>query len=322
MSATRERPLPFVARGVIPAVLLPFSDDLSIDVDSYRRHLRRVCATAGLAAITANGHSSEIASCSFAEQRLALQIAVEETAERLPVVCGVYATGSIEAARLAAMAHQHRASALLVFPPEPFISGVQQRPQMAHEHYARITAASDLPIIHFQYALGTGQGLPLEHLLELVQQFPTIVAIKDWVGDPHLHERQIRALHALPRRVSVLSTHSSWLLGSLVLGADGLLSGSGSVIADRQVELFEAVQTGDLPRAQRAWNRIFPLAEAFYRVPWADMHNRMKWALHLLGELDRPTVRPPLTALTAEERKEIAEALVRAHLTLPALAAR
>ena len=49
------------------------------------------------------------------------------------------------------------------------------------------------------------------------------------------HERQIRLLQSLPRPVNVLTTHSSWLFSSLVLGCNGLLSGSGSVIADLQV---------------------------------------------------------------------------------------
>jgi 4-hydroxy-tetrahydrodipicolinate synthase len=312
--------IPFVPRGVIPAVLLPFTDDLAIDEAALRRHLRRVGATDGLSAITVNGHSSEMASCTIDEQRRLLEIALEELGDRLPIVCGVHATGSMEAARIAGMAQQAGAAGLLVFPPEPFITGVQSRPQMAVEHYQRIAAAADLPIIHFQYALATGQGLPLAHLLGLIELVPSIVAIKDWAGEPQLHERHIRALHALDRPVSVLTTHSAWLLSSLVLGADGLLSGSGSVIADRQVALFEAVGRGDLPAAQRAWDRIWPLSEVFYSDPWGDMHNRMKWALHVLGELPSPAVRPPLVALPQHERDAIEAAIEAAALELPVAA--
>ena len=42
----------YVPHGVIPAVLLPFNDDLSIDEKSFRSHLRDVVATKGLSAIT------------------------------------------------------------------------------------------------------------------------------------------------------------------------------------------------------------------------------------------------------------------------------
>ena len=34
----------YVPHGVIPAVLLPFTDDLSIDEKSFRKHLRDVAA--------------------------------------------------------------------------------------------------------------------------------------------------------------------------------------------------------------------------------------------------------------------------------------
>src|SRR2546421_6917642 len=39
------------------------------------------------------------------------------------------------------------------------------------------------------------------------------------------HEWHVRTLQSLPRPVNVLSTHSAWLLSSLVLGCNGLLSG-------------------------------------------------------------------------------------------------
>jgi len=310
----------FIPEGVIPAVLLPFHEDLSIDYDGYRQHLRRVCSTEGLSAVTVNAHSSEMASCTFEEQQRVLETTLEEVGDRLPVVCGVYSTGSLEAAKIARMAEEHGASALLVFPPEPFITGVQARPEMAYAHYELIAEASSLPIIHFQYALASGQGLLLDHLMELADRIPSIVAVKDWVGEPQLHERHIRQLQGRSRPVNVLTTHSAWLLSSLVLGAKGLLSGSGSVIADRQVALFQAVQRGDLAAARDAWDSIYPLSEVFYSTPWVDMHNRMKWALHVLGELDYPAIRPPLVPLPEQERRKIEDALERANLTsLPVL---
>src|SRR5437764_2102624 len=103
----------YVPAGVIPAVLLPFHDDLSIDEASYRAHLRDVKAVEGISAITVNAHASEVASCSFDEQRRILEISKEELGT-LPVINGIYADGSLEAARLAKMAEQGGAAALLV----------------------------------------------------------------------------------------------------------------------------------------------------------------------------------------------------------------
>jgi len=267
----------WIPHGVIPAVLLPFNEDLSIDKPSFRAHLRDVAAVDGLSAITINAHSTEVASCSLEEQKRVLAIAKEEIGARLPIVHGVYAEGSLEAARIARMAADGGSSALLVFPPGPFTMG--QRPEMAVEHFRRVADAADLPIIAFQYPLAGGQGYPLRTLLRIIEDVPSVRAIKDWCASPQLHERQIRTLQSLDPPVNVLTTHSAWLMSSLVLGANGLLSGSGSVIADLQSKLFRAVRANDLAKAREINDRIWPTAEVFYSEPWVDMHNRMKEAL-------------------------------------------
>ena len=302
----------FVPEGVIPACLLPFHEDLSIDEAAFRRHLADVGAVPGIAAITINAHASEVGSCSFEEQRRVLAIAEEVVGAALPIVNGIYAEGSLEAARLARMAQEGGASALLVFPPGPFTLG--QRPEMAIAHFKRIADASDLPIIVFEYPLVGGQGYPLDTLLKLVAAVPTIRAIKDWTPQVPLHERNIRTLQSLDPAINVLSTNSSWLFSSLVLGCKGLLSGSGSVIADLQARLFRAVQANDLAEARRLNDRIYPTAEVFYADPFVDMHNRMKECLVLLGKLPRAVVRPPLAKLSQAEIERIRAALIRAGL--------
>ena len=302
----------YVPEGVIPAVLLPFHDDLSIDERSYRAHLRDVSAVEGVAAVTINAHASEVASCGFEEQKRVLDITQDEIGARTPIVHGVYADGSLEAARIAAMAHAGGASALLVFPPGVLSFG--QRPEMAVAHFRRIAEATDLPIILFQYPLAGGQGYPLATLLAIVEAVPSVRAVKDWCASPQLHERQIRALQGLTPPVNVLTTHSAWLMSSLVLGCKGLLSGSGSVIAELQARLFRAVQANHLALARELHARIWPTAEVFYAEPWVDMHNRMKEALVLLGKLPRAVVRPPLVKISAAEIERIRNALVTAGL--------
>jgi 4-hydroxy-tetrahydrodipicolinate synthase len=302
----------YVPHGVIPAVLLPFHDDLSIDEASFRAHLRDVAAVEGLSAITVNAHSTEVASCSFDEQTRVLAIAGETVGNELPIVNGIWADGSLEAARIAKMAEAGGASALLVFPPAPFTLG--QSPAMALAHVRRIADATDLPLIVFQYPLATGQGYPQETLLRMCEEVPSIRAIKDWIGNVPHHEWHVRTLQNLPRPVNVLTTHSAWLFSSLVLGCNGLLSGSGSVIADLQARLFRAVQTNDLAEAKRLNERIQPTARVFYADPFVDMHNRMKEALVLMGKLPRAVVRPPLVKLARAEIVRIGAALVEAGL--------
>ena len=302
----------FVPQGVIPAVLLPFHDDLSIDEPNFRGHLRDVAAVEGLSAITVNAHSTEVASCTAEEQSRVMEIAADEVGDRLPLIHGIWADGSLEAARIARRAQAGGASALLVFPPAPFTLG--QSAEMALAHFKTIASACDLPLIVFQYPLATGQGYPQATLDRLLNEIPTIRAIKDWTPSVPEHEAQMRSLRSRSRPVNVLTTNSAWLLSSLVLGCDGLLSGSGSVIADLQARLFRAVSTNDLAEARRLNDQIYPIASVFYAEPFVDMHNRMKEALVLLGRLPRAVVRPPLVKIREPEIARIREALVAAGL--------
>src|SRR6201990_2094397 len=302
----------FVPQGVIPAVLLPFNDDLSIDERSFRSHLRDVGSVQGLSAITVNAHSTEVASCTEDEQRRVMEITGEEVGGKLPIVHGIWADGSLEAARIARRAEAGGASALLVFPPAPFTLG--QSAGMALAHFKAIADANDLPLIVFQYPLATGQGYPAATLERLFDDVPTIRAIKDWTPQVPQHESQIRALQGRKRPINVLSTNSAWLLSSLVLGCNGLLSGSGSVIADLQARLYRAVKGNDLAEARRLHDRIYPMARVFYADPFIDMHNRMKEALVLLGKLPRAVVRPPLVKISDAEIARIKEALIEAGL--------
>ena len=303
----------FLPKGVIPAVLLPFTPDLAIDEAAFRAHLRDVAAAPGLSAITVNAHSTEAASCTFDEQKRVMDIAQDEIGARLPIVHGVYAEGSLEAARIAKQAAIGGASALLVFPPGPFTMG--HRPEMVIDHFKRVAdAAPGLPIIAFNYPLAINQGYTTEMIVKLAEAVPSVRAIKDWCNHPVQHERNIRVLQGLGKPVTVLSTHSAWLFSSLVLGCCGLLSGSGSVIAGLQSDLFQAVQNNDLAAAKRINDRIYPLAEVFYAAPAVDMHNRMKEALVLLGKLKCPAVRPPLYKIPADEIARIRTALVKVGL--------
>src|ERR1700722_5859671 len=94
----------YLPHGVIPAALLPFNDDLSIDEKSFRKHLRDLAAVPHLTAVTINAHSTEVASCTFEEQRRVLDIAQDEIGGKPPLVKGILAERSLVTSRTARMA--------------------------------------------------------------------------------------------------------------------------------------------------------------------------------------------------------------------------
>jgi 4-hydroxy-tetrahydrodipicolinate synthase len=299
--------------GVMPANILPFKADLSIDEAAYRRHLRWLADTRGVTGIVANGHASEVSSLDREERRRSLAIALDEIAGACPVIAGVYTDGTAEAVALARDAKAAGAAGILLFPPTLFMWGAQGKPDMVVRHVSEVAAGADLPIIVFEYPPASGIGYAPETLARLAE-IPQVAGVKDWSNEIVAFERNLRALRATGRPVAMLSAFTMSLMATFLLGADGAISGMGSVTADLQAELFEACGKGDLDGARRINDRLDPLVRVFYAPPFVDMHNRMKEALVLLGRIPAAHVRPPLTPVSAAEREAIRRALVDSGL--------
>ncbi len=303
---------PLTFSGVMPANILPFKADLSIDEPAYRRHLRWLADTRGVTGLVVNGHAGEVSSLSREERRRSLAVALDEIAGRCPVVAGVYSDGTAEAVELTHDAKAAGAAGVLVFPPTLFMWGAQLKPDMAVRHFTEV-ATVGLPIIVFEYPPASGIGYAPQTLARLAE-IPQVAGVKDWSNEIVAFERNLRALRATGRPVAVLSSFTMSLMASFLLGADGAISGMGSVAADLQAELFEACSKGDLDGARRINDRLDPLVRVFYAPPFVDMHNRMKEALVLLGRIPAAHVRPPLTPVPAAEREAIRRALVESGL--------
>lgn len=304
---------PLMFSGIMPANVLPFRADLSIDEPAYRRHLRWLADTPGVTGIVANGHAAEVASLAREERKRALAIALDEIAGACPIVAGVYTDGTAEAVELARDAQKAGAAGVLVFPPTLFMWGAQLKPDMVIRHFSEI-AAVGLPIVVFEYPPASGIGYAPDTLARLTE-IPQVAAVKDWSNDIVAFEANLRAVRATGRPVAILSSFTMSLMASFLLGADGAISGMGSVSADLQAELFAACQKGDVDGARRINDRLEPLVRVFYAPPFVDMHNRMKEALVLLGRIPAAYVRPPLTPIAATEREAIRRALAAAGLS-------
>ena len=282
-----------------------------MDAGEYRRHLTWLVETPGVSGITCNGHAGEVAALDRDERRRAVAIAAETVAGRVPLIAGIYAENSVQAIGLARDAQAEGADALLVMPPNALL--FDGRPEMAYRHHAELAAAVDLPLVVFVYPAWTRMQYDVGTLTRICE-IPHVAAVKEWSLDICVFERNLRAVRDLGRPVSVLSSFSTSLLPSLVLGVEGILSGHGSVIADLQAGLLRAVRDGDLVTAEATYGRIQILTDAVYRSPMSDMYTRMKEQLVMLGRQQRAVVRPPLCTLSMEERRTLHSSLVRANL--------
>jgi 4-hydroxy-tetrahydrodipicolinate synthase len=303
--------------GVIPANILPLTSDLAIDEAAYRSHLETLVSTPGVGGLTCNGHAAEVASLDREERRRALALAVEQVAGRVPVVSGIYAENHLHAAAQARDAEAEGADALLVFPLNALLFDAGG--EAGRRHIEAIAEAVRLPLVVFLYPAWTNLQYDLDTFLRICE-IPSVTAIKDWSLDIRVHETYQRALRETGRPISYLTSFSTNLLPALTLGADGILSGHGSVIAGMHAELFDSIRDGRMGDARAVYERIQVLTAVTYRSPMANMYARMKEHLRMLGHELTAAVRPPLWHVDDTERKHLSEALAAAglHARVPA----
>jgi 4-hydroxy-tetrahydrodipicolinate synthase len=290
-------------RAVVPAALTPYADDLQLDRADFRRHIADLAAVRGVTAIMVNGAAGHDSTLTRDERRALLAEALAAAGDRVAILAALREGAGLDSlAPLAADAAAEGAHGVVVMPP-PAAATAWER---AHVRVEQALSASGLPGVIYQTGYATDT-------LARLAALPGIVAVKEGSGSPAVFERNLRALRAAAPQVAVWSTHSSWLLADLALGADGILSGMGSVTADLHVALLDAVGGSDLAAARKISDRLFPLTQVFYR-PGQDAHTRMKYALKRLGRQQRDLVRPPRRPLDDAERAAIDAALRAAGL--------
>ena len=277
----------------------PFGPDLEISRHDFRRHLLALAKIRGVTAIMVNGAAGEDAALTRDERRAQIAEAVAAVGDRTPILAAVRELkGDPDLGKLARDAAVEGAHALMIMPPTNKDDLLWEN---ARARFERVFQAADLPVAVYHTAYST------ETLVHFAG-FPRVFAIKEGGGDPAAFAHNLLSLRAARADLAVWSTNSRWLLADLAVGADGILSGMGSVTADWHVALAEAVGRSDLAAARQVHARMLPLVRAFYR-PGQNPHTRMKYALVRMGRLELASVRPPLKSLDETERRSVDAAL-------------
>jgi 4-hydroxy-tetrahydrodipicolinate synthase len=297
----------------VPAVLTPFLKDNRIDHATLLRLTDRLASVDGIGAIFCTGHAGEVAALSREERRDVVKSVVTAVSGRMPVIAGVYTDSIAEAVAMATDARKAGAGAVTLFPPPIFADGGSDTWEMPYQFFKTVSQKAETPVVVFQFDRGSNLAYTTETLSRLAT-LPQVVAVKEGSADMVAYERNLQALAAANPPVPVLTSNNSWLMASLAVGGDGILSGSSNVLAPFHVELWRAMQTCDLARAREVNARLYPLVRVFYRPPFINMHTRMKEALVMLDVLPHATVRPPLLPISDGERAEIKLALKKAKL--------
>ncbi len=300
--------------GVYPAMLLPFDDGFAIDEEGFRGLLRWVVGHDGISGVVVNGHTGEVNCLLPAERAEAVRIAASEVGDRVRIVSGVSAEGSIEAVQHARAAQDAGADAILLMPPHSWLRFGKQ-PGSVLSFFSEVAAAIDIAVIVHQYPNDTKASYSTSQLLELVA-LPNVTAVKMGNRDIAQYEVDVRALKAHAPDIALLTCHDEYLLSTLVQGVDGALVGFACFVPDLIVALIRAVEEQDFARAVAVYDRIYTLKQAVYRMdePSAVSHARMKEAMYQRGLIPNAIARSPVVPLTDEEKQTIRTGLASVDL--------
>jgi 4-hydroxy-tetrahydrodipicolinate synthase len=303
--------------GVYPAVLLPFTDDYRIDEEGFRSLLRWVVGHDGISGVVVNGHTGEINSLLPEERAEVVRIAASEVGDRVKVVSGVSAEGTIEARQHAEAVQAAGGDGILLMPPHSWLRFGRQ-PESAVSFFTDVAASVDISIVVHQYPNNTKASYSTRELLDLVK-IPNVEVVKMGNRDMAQYEVDVRALKAAAPEVALLTCHDEYLLPTLTQGIDGALVGFGCFVPDLIVALVRAVEKQDLAEAVAVYDRIYTLKQAVYRMeqPSAASHARMKEAMFQRGLLPSALTRPPVMPFTEAEKADIRAGLAAVGL-LPA----
>ncbi|NEE06804.1 5-dehydro-4-deoxyglucarate dehydratase [Streptomyces sp. SID7499] len=305
---------PLAARLDIPSGPLFFpvtayGPDGSVDLDTYRTHVRRG-VEAGAAAVFACCGTGEFHALTPEEFEACVRAAVEAADGRVPVVAGA-GYGTALAVRYARLAEAAGADGLLAMPPYLVVAGQEG----LLRHYREVAAATALPVIVYQR---DNAVFTPETVVELART-DGIIGLKDGLGDLDLMQRVISAVRTEAPDdflyFNGLPTAEQTQLAYRALGVRLYSSAVFCFAPEIALAFHQALRTGDDATVNR-------LLDGFYR-PFVELRDRgrgyavalVKAGVRLRG-LDVGEVRPPLHEPAGDHVKQLADVIERGYALL------
>jgi 4-hydroxy-tetrahydrodipicolinate synthase len=289
-------------RGIIPPVATPMQANEDLDLPRLRWFIDHQIA-AGVHGIFVLGTNSEFYALDEKVKQQVIATAVEHVRGRVPVFAGTGAETTREAVRLTKMAEKEGVQGVSVITPY-FISPSQQE---IHDHYRRIAENTSLPVILYNNpATCGGVKIDVDTVVRLAE-ISNILAIKDSSGDLQNTNELVRAV---PERFSVLMGRDTLIFQALIWGARGAVPATANIAPRLVVDIYEAVQRGDIAAARAAQIRLNPVRLS---LTLGTAPGGVKAGLALLGTPIGPC-RSPVAPLSAEKQQKMRAALQSAGL--------
>jgi 4-hydroxy-tetrahydrodipicolinate synthase len=280
-------------RGTATALVTPFKKDGSVDEATHRDLVERQIR-GKVEALVPVGTTGEGATLSPDEQAAVIEIVVDQTRGRVPVIAGAGSNATATAVDLARRAKENGADAILSVAPfynKPTQNGI-------YEHFSRIADAVEIPIIVYNVPGRTASNIEAQTALRLAEEISFIAGVKEASGNI---AQITEILHHRPKGFGVWSGDDNLTLPLVALGADGVISVVSNEIPKLFSDMVRYCLKGKMEKGREMHFRLNDLMRGNFLEPNPIP---VKAALAMMGLMDE-NVRLPLTPISPDIRSRL-----------------
>jgi len=287
-------------KGSLVALITPFRGG-KVDEKAFQDLVEWHVAE-GTHGLVPCGTTGESPTLSHEEHRRVVELCIEASRGRIPVIAGTGSNSTDEAIELTRHARKAGANAALVVTPyynKPTQEGL-------FRHFKAIVEAVDLPVVVYNIPGRSVVDISVETMARIAK-LPNIVGVKESTGDV---SRITKHRLLIGEGFCQVSGEDYLALAQMAAGSDGCISVTANVAPRQLSQMHLACQRGDYAAARAIHERLAPLHEAlFVETSPAPV----KYAASLLGKCV-PDIRLPLVEPGEATRARVKAAMVHAGL--------
>jgi len=233
--------------GIITAIPTPLMENEDVDTNGLCKVLD-YCLEEGASGIFILGSMGEGPALLDSQKKIAVKTAVEHINGSVPLLAGIADVSTRRMIEMGKAIRDLQPDYLVITTPYYYRF---PHPDSLLESVCKITDALDYPAVFYHCPGATGNMVPLETILKIAN-IPHIKAIKDSSCQPSLVMELLRTYPDKETRpCSILQGDESVYDVTLLAGADGVITGGGTVFISTLVQLYKAAKKGDRLEAFR-----------------------------------------------------------------------
>jgi 4-hydroxy-tetrahydrodipicolinate synthase len=290
-------------KGIVPPLVTPLLDNDRLDIKGLERLIEHVIS-GGVHGIFILGTTGEAQSLSFDLRAETIKRAGCILKSRLPLLVGISDTSVGDSVKLAKIAAENGADALVSAPPYYYTSG---QPELI-EFYEYLIPQLPLPIYLYNIPVHTKVLFSPLTVLQISNN-EKVIGFKDSSGSGSYFQSVMYAMRE-KKEFSIFVGPEEMMAESVLLGASGGVSGGANLFPKLYVDLYEAAVAKDIEKVQDLQSKVLQICASIYNVGSYDSSylKGLKCSLNILG-ICSDFLASPFNKFGKEHRIRIEKAL-------------